>query len=283
MHLSLEASDRNLLSPILSMRVNAHLSLRAQPAPRPSISNRRALRCEAAPNGVSAPATTKSDATKVSAGHSQDGDFRPTTTPEGAPPTATASSHPQVALNKPQAAAAAASEAAQVIEVAEQSDLQRLLKRAVEAQRAYSTFTQEQVDAIFTAAAFAANDARLPLAKMAVAGAEAALGGGLPCRRGGPAGRRGGLPACCLPAERTDGGPGRAAVHPSGCPRASLGRCSSDREPCLPALAPQRRAWVLSRTRRASSQLAARQLAPCAPTRLLTCRVCAVLPSLTGD
>jgi hypothetical protein len=46
-----------------------------------------------------------------------------------------------VALNKPQAAAAAAaaSKAAQVIEVAEQSDLQRLLKRAVEAQRAYIT------------------------------------------------------------------------------------------------------------------------------------------------
>ena len=110
-----------------------------------------------------------------------------------------------MALNKPQAAAAAAaaSKAAQVIEVAEQSDLQRLLKRAVEAQRAYSTFTQEQVDAIFTAAAFAANDARLPLAKMAVAGAEAAPGVGLPCRRGGPAGRRGGLPACCLPDGRT--------------------------------------------------------------------------------
>ena len=67
----------------------------------------------------------------------------------------------------------------------------------------HSTFTQEQVDAIFTAAAFAANDARLPLAKMAVAGAEAAPGGGLPCRRGGPAGRRGGLPACCLPDGRT--------------------------------------------------------------------------------
>ena len=101
-----------------------------------------------------------------------------------------------------------------------------------------------------------------------------------------PAGRAcwpAGWPACLLPAGRPDGGPGRAAVHPSGCPRAALGRCSPDREPRLAGLAPQRRAWVSSRTRRASSRLAARPLAPCAPARLLTRRVCAVLPSLTGD
>ncbi|MDO4478657.1 MAG: bifunctional acetaldehyde-CoA/alcohol dehydrogenase [Lachnospiraceae bacterium] len=38
-----------------------------------------------------------------------------------------------------------------------------------EAQKAYAQFTQEQVDAIFRAAAMAANKARIPLAKMAVA------------------------------------------------------------------------------------------------------------------
>ena len=37
------------------------------------------------------------------------------------------------------------------------------------AQRAYATYTQEQVDRIFLAAATAANRARLPLAKLAVA------------------------------------------------------------------------------------------------------------------
>ena len=38
-----------------------------------------------------------------------------------------------------------------------------------EAQKVFSTYTQEQVDAIFLAAATAANQARIPLAKMAVA------------------------------------------------------------------------------------------------------------------
>ena len=42
------------------------------------------------------------------------------------------------------------------------------LARVREAQKAFSTFTQEQVDAIFLAAATAANRARIPLAKMAV-------------------------------------------------------------------------------------------------------------------
>ena len=37
-----------------------------------------------------------------------------------------------------------------------------------EAQRIFSTYTQEQVDKIFKAAAIAANQARIPLAKMAV-------------------------------------------------------------------------------------------------------------------
>ena len=37
-----------------------------------------------------------------------------------------------------------------------------------EAQRKFSTFTQEQVDQIFFAAAMAANQQRIPLAKMAV-------------------------------------------------------------------------------------------------------------------
>ena len=42
------------------------------------------------------------------------------------------------------------------------------LARVREAQKAFSTYTQEQVDAIFLAAATAANRARIPLAKMAV-------------------------------------------------------------------------------------------------------------------
>ena len=43
-----------------------------------------------------------------------------------------------------------------------------LLKRVREAQKVFATYTQEQVDKIFLAAAEAANQARIPLAKMAV-------------------------------------------------------------------------------------------------------------------
>ena len=43
-----------------------------------------------------------------------------------------------------------------------------LIDRVKKAQEIYSTFNQEQVDAIFKAAAIAANRARIPLAKMAV-------------------------------------------------------------------------------------------------------------------
>ena len=42
------------------------------------------------------------------------------------------------------------------------------IKKVKEAQKIYSTFTQEQVDKIFLAAAMAANRARIPLAKLAV-------------------------------------------------------------------------------------------------------------------
>lgn len=48
------------------------------------------------------------------------------------------------------------------------TELKALLKRAQTAQAQYSTYTQEQVDEIFRAAAEAANAARIPLAKMAV-------------------------------------------------------------------------------------------------------------------
>ena len=44
-----------------------------------------------------------------------------------------------------------------------------LLAQVRQAQRAYASYTQEQVDAIFKAAAVAANQARIPLAKQAVA------------------------------------------------------------------------------------------------------------------
>lgn len=45
--------------------------------------------------------------------------------------------------------------------------LRDTLTKAVVAQRKYSTYSQAQVDKIFKAAALAANQARIPLAKMA--------------------------------------------------------------------------------------------------------------------
>lgn len=49
------------------------------------------------------------------------------------------------------------------------SELNALVERVKKAQREYANFTQQQVDKIFRAAALAAADARIPLAKMAVA------------------------------------------------------------------------------------------------------------------
>ena len=46
--------------------------------------------------------------------------------------------------------------------------MERAFARLREAQKEFSTFSQEQVDAIFLAAATAANQARIPLAKLAV-------------------------------------------------------------------------------------------------------------------
>ena len=46
--------------------------------------------------------------------------------------------------------------------------LEELISSVKEAQRIFSAYSQEQVDKIFTAAALAANKARIPLAKMAV-------------------------------------------------------------------------------------------------------------------
>ena len=46
--------------------------------------------------------------------------------------------------------------------------LQTLIDNVRKAQEEFATFTQEKVDKIFLAAAMAANQARLPLAKMAV-------------------------------------------------------------------------------------------------------------------
>ena len=48
------------------------------------------------------------------------------------------------------------------------AELNALVARVKKAQREYANFTQEQVDKIFRAAALAAADARIPLAKMAV-------------------------------------------------------------------------------------------------------------------
>ncbi len=49
------------------------------------------------------------------------------------------------------------------------AELDELVARVKEAQRVFATFSQEQVDKIFRAAALAANNARIPLAQMAVA------------------------------------------------------------------------------------------------------------------
>ena len=46
--------------------------------------------------------------------------------------------------------------------------LEEAISRTREAQKKFATYTQEQVDKIFLAAASAANKARIPLAKMAV-------------------------------------------------------------------------------------------------------------------
>ena len=46
--------------------------------------------------------------------------------------------------------------------------LEAKLAQVREAQKKFSTYTQEQVDKIFKAAAIAANQARIPLAKQAV-------------------------------------------------------------------------------------------------------------------
>src|SRR6056300_822454 len=47
------------------------------------------------------------------------------------------------------------------------AQLDALVARVKSAQKQYASFTQEQVDKIFRAAALAAADARIPLAKMA--------------------------------------------------------------------------------------------------------------------
>ena len=48
-------------------------------------------------------------------------------------------------------------------------ELEALIARVRSAQRKFASYSQEQVDAIFKAAALAANAQRIPLAKMAVA------------------------------------------------------------------------------------------------------------------
>ena len=52
-----------------------------------------------------------------------------------------------------------------LVDNAEQLEL--LIERVKKAQKIFATFTQEQVDAIFKAAATAADKARIPLARMA--------------------------------------------------------------------------------------------------------------------
>ena len=47
-------------------------------------------------------------------------------------------------------------------------DLEELISRVKTAQKEFASYSQEQIDKIFRAAALAANKARIPLAKMAV-------------------------------------------------------------------------------------------------------------------
>ncbi len=54
-------------------------------------------------------------------------------------------------------------------DAAKLEQLEATIRKAKAAQAVFATYTQEQVDAIFRAAALAANNARIPLAKMAVA------------------------------------------------------------------------------------------------------------------
>ena len=48
-----------------------------------------------------------------------------------------------------------------------QEELETMIEAAAKAQRAYAEFTQPRVDEIFRRAAFAANDSRIPLARLA--------------------------------------------------------------------------------------------------------------------
>ena len=57
--------------------------------------------------------------------------------------------------------------------------LKDAFERVRKAQETFATYSQEQVDKIFKAAAMAANSARIPLAKMAVE--ETGMGDGFGC------------------------------------------------------------------------------------------------------
>lgn len=72
------------------------------------------------------------------------------------------------AVNAAAASSASPSPAKQPDTLADLQHLRELIDNAVEAQRVYADFTQEQVDAIFKAAASAASAARIDLAVMAV-------------------------------------------------------------------------------------------------------------------
>ena len=67
---------------------------------------------------------------------------------------------------KKDAAASKEVKQSNLVETVEQ--FEELIAKVKKAQKEYETYTQEQVDKIFQAAAAAANKARIPLAKMAV-------------------------------------------------------------------------------------------------------------------
>ena len=55
-----------------------------------------------------------------------------------------------------------------IFKVTSLEELEELIRRVKKSQLEYATYSQEQVDEIFRRAAIAANDKRIPLAKLAV-------------------------------------------------------------------------------------------------------------------
>ncbi|EFN58161.1 hypothetical protein CHLNCDRAFT_141971 [Chlorella variabilis] len=141
-----------LAAGLLTVRGLGAFPCAAGPSRRPKGGNRR---CTRAPVSFKDPKESKTEDKPADAKPLSPGDIL-----KGIQPTnGTKGSNGSGAKSATASAAAAEKE---------QVDLKAVLAAAKAAQAEYSTFTQEQVDKIFKAAALAANSARIPLAKMAV-------------------------------------------------------------------------------------------------------------------